>query len=45
MNTENFIKGAKILSKMGFSFDSWMYFRGGFFDDEEKVEKYLSEDT
>ena len=26
MNTENFIKGAKILSKMGFSFDSWMYF-------------------
>lgn len=26
MNTENFIKGAKILSKMGLSFDSWMYF-------------------
>jgi POT family proton-dependent oligopeptide transporter len=24
-------------------FDSWMYFRGGFFDDEEKVEKYLTE--
>lgn len=26
MNTKNFIDGAKVLSKMGLSFDSWMYF-------------------
>ncbi|MEC7837360.1 MAG: amidohydrolase family protein [Chloroflexota bacterium] len=26
MNTKNFIEGAKILSKMGLTFDSWMYF-------------------
>ena len=26
MTTKNFIDGAKVLSKMGLSFDSWMYF-------------------
>jgi len=26
MSTKNFINGAKVLSKMGLSFDSWMYF-------------------
>ena len=26
MSTKNFIDGAKVLSKMGLSFDSWMYF-------------------